>query len=320
MKRRRKSHYKKIIIISTIGLLFTLTSGYAAFQTNINITAKGNIKVTPDSCFTVADNGDGTGSITNYDITCGEKVNIPNKINNLTITKIADYAEGTSPVFKRKKVTMVVLPKNLIYIGSSAFSLTNIQTITLPGTVKTISSYAFAYGQLKEITLNEGLETIGWGAFEQNYLTNLKIPSTVKNLKGAIAQRNNLNDEDAYIYARDENGKIDTTRLISYGGPKTNIIIPDGVEIIDGYSLGLSKATTITFPDSVKTIEYHSIYFSSGVQEINIGSGISKIDGMAFSDRNYSSSITININRKTNAVTGSPWGATNANINWTGTK
>lgn len=42
-RSRRKSKQNKIIIITSICLLFIMTAGYAAFSTNLNITAKGNI-------------------------------------------------------------------------------------------------------------------------------------------------------------------------------------------------------------------------------------------------------------------------------------
>ena len=48
-RRKRKNKQIKFIMITSLSLLFILTVGYAAFQTNINITAKGNIiKVTFD--------------------------------------------------------------------------------------------------------------------------------------------------------------------------------------------------------------------------------------------------------------------------------
>ena len=43
MRRRKRRKQRKIIIITSIALLFVLATGYAAFQTNLNITAKGNI-------------------------------------------------------------------------------------------------------------------------------------------------------------------------------------------------------------------------------------------------------------------------------------
>ena len=45
MRRKRQNKQIKIIIITSISLLFILTVGYAAFQTNLNITAKGNITI-----------------------------------------------------------------------------------------------------------------------------------------------------------------------------------------------------------------------------------------------------------------------------------
>ena len=46
-KRLRRHRHKKnntIIVITSLCLLLTITVGYAAFQTNLSITAKGNIK------------------------------------------------------------------------------------------------------------------------------------------------------------------------------------------------------------------------------------------------------------------------------------
>lgn len=49
--RREKRKQKKLIIVSMIGLLCVMSAGYAAFQTNITITAKGTIskkELTPE--------------------------------------------------------------------------------------------------------------------------------------------------------------------------------------------------------------------------------------------------------------------------------
>ena len=46
-KRHKRKKQKKVIIVSAISFLLFLTAGYAAFQINLNITAKGNIKCNP---------------------------------------------------------------------------------------------------------------------------------------------------------------------------------------------------------------------------------------------------------------------------------
>ncbi len=62
-RKRRKNKQMKFIMITSLSLLFILTVGYAAFSTNINITAKGNIKekgITPQELKNkVTTSGDG---------------------------------------------------------------------------------------------------------------------------------------------------------------------------------------------------------------------------------------------------------------------
>ena len=44
IRRYKRKRQKKMIIILSLSLLIILTVGYAAFSTNLSITAKGNIK------------------------------------------------------------------------------------------------------------------------------------------------------------------------------------------------------------------------------------------------------------------------------------
>lgn len=44
MRRKKRNKQKKIVVLTTALTLLTLTTGYAAFNTNISIKAKGNIK------------------------------------------------------------------------------------------------------------------------------------------------------------------------------------------------------------------------------------------------------------------------------------
>jgi len=43
MRKRKQKNQRKVIIIASLCLLFVMTVGYAAFNTNLNITAKGNV-------------------------------------------------------------------------------------------------------------------------------------------------------------------------------------------------------------------------------------------------------------------------------------
>ena len=65
MKRKNRNKQRKIIVLSMVGILCVMSIGYAAFQTNLSLTAKGNIikKVGPFSPTelkeTVVTSGDG---------------------------------------------------------------------------------------------------------------------------------------------------------------------------------------------------------------------------------------------------------------------
>ncbi len=312
LHRRELKRQRKIIVLSLFAVLLCLSIGYATFSTNINMSAKGNISTTPSSCFTVSDNGDGTGTITDYDASCGSKVKIPNQINNLTITKIGNSA------FDSKGIKSIIFPNTLIYIGSRAFHNNRINFLEIPSSVKEIGDHAFAWtGSFSDgLILHEGLETIGGGAFELCGLKSLKIPSTVKNLYHTIASANSIEGDDAFIYARDENGNVDNTILISYGNSsKTEVVIPDNIKkivnaafVLDG---GIKK---ITIPDSVTTIQAYAFWAMDSLTEVNIGSGIVNMDRTAFYE--VPNLTTININLKENTIEGSPWGATSATVNW----
>lgn len=299
-RRERKLRNKKVIIAS-ICLICIMSVGFAAFQTNLSLTAKGTIKKTAEECFTVSDNGDGTGTITDYDKTCGSKVVIPETINNLTITKIGDTTQQNPKVFTYKEITYVKLPNTITYIGA----------------------YSFWHSGISNIVLNEGLETINLGAFESNQLSSLKLPSTIKNIKYSIISYNNISEVQGEFVYKTENGVVDYTTLISFGGGYNTVNVPNTVVTIGSYSLASYPIETINIPDSVQTINQDAVWYDFSLKTINIGSGIQIINSNAFrisADNSKSNIKTININRKENAISGSPWGATNATVNWTGTE
>lgn len=79
-----------------------------------------------------------------------------------------------------------------------------------------------------------------------------------------------------------------------------------------------SGLTSISFNKLItlgSNSDYSGIFESTPMTSISIPSTIQTIGLYALS---YSSIKTITVNRKTNAISGAPWGATNATVNWTG--
>ncbi len=327
-RRRKYNKQKRIITLSLFIIMVCLSVGYAAFSTNINLSAKGNISRTPSSCFTVSDNGDGTGTITDYDAsTCGTKVNIPSKINNLTITKIGDGTStkinGTydnNDPFTEKKIETVIFPDTITYIGVISFFGNKLTKVVIPSSVKTINWQAFAFNQISSLTLNDGLTIIGYETFSHNNLKTIQIPNSVTSLGNGSFNANLMDKDNLYIYDRNKDGSINYEKLNSYGNRNiNNIELPSNIKVLGWHSLYyLNDLTELNIPDTVEEIQSTAISVNANLKTINIGSGIKIISSTAFSGDGNQNIQTININRKESAIEGAPWGATNATVNWTG--
>lgn len=79
-----------------------------------------------------------------------------------------------------------------------------------------------------------------------------------------------------------------------------------------------SGLTSITFNKLItlgSNSDYSGIFENTPMTSISIPSTIKTIGLYAFS---YSSIKTITVNRNKDAISGSPWGATGATVNWTG--
>ena len=118
----------------------------------------------------------------------------------------------------------------------------------------------------------------------------------------------------------------------------TSFIIPNGVTSIgDCAFYGCRKLTDITIPNSVTSINSTAFYGCDGLVDITIPSSIISIGSFAFQNCNNLASVTIinnamsfgmspfsgcsklkiiNVPWSEGAVSGAPWGATNATINY----
>lgn len=324
--RKKKKKIQKLIIITLFMLISSLSLSYAAFNTNININTKGNISKTPETCFTVTDNGNGTGTITDYNVNnCGDKVIIPNKINNLIITKIAD---GTSTQYENdfinkgpftdKNIKTVILPDTITYIGAISFFGNKLKKLNIPGSVQTIKWQAFSKNELEEVILNEGIKTIESNAFTTNNLKNIKIPNSVTTLGTGIVTDNLMEGNNAFVYNKNTDGSTNYAYLNSYGNRNsTTITFPENIKKLGQDSLyNLPNLTTLNISSNIEEIEFKFANLPN-LKTINIENGIRQINNQAFIK--LPNLTTININKKENEITGAPWGIKDATVNWTST-
>ena len=128
------------------------------------------------------------------------------------------------------------------------------ENVVIPVGVTTIENGAFEDADLISVTFPNTLTSIGSQAFRSNNLISLEIPSSVTSLAPNAFNANQLPSNEAFIYKRNSDGSEDKTTLISYGGAKReNVVIPEGVEIIDSAFTWIN-VTSVVMPSTLKTI------------------------------------------------------------------
>ena len=281
-----------VVIPSSINEVSVTSIGDSAFDSN-NLTSV----VIPDSVTTIG----------NYAF----------RYNNLTSVVIPDsvttIGEGA---FSGNNLTSVVIPDSVTAIGYEAFDRNNLTSVTIGNSVTRIGDYAFSGNNLTSVVIPNGVTTIGMGAFRVNNLTSVVIPDSVTSIGEGAFNNNQLPESQAYIYARNGNGSIDYTTIVSYGGAKRdNVVIPNNVTTIGDLAFAENNLTSVIIPDSVTTIgdgafEYNtltSVVISNGVTTIGkrafaynnltsvvISNGVTSIGGYAFSYNNLTSVVIPN--------------------------
>ena len=148
------------------------------------------------------------------------------------------------------------------------------ENVVIPVGVTTIENGAFDDTDLISVTFPNTLTSIGSQAFRSNNLISLEIPSSVTSLAPNAFNANQLPSNEAFIYKRNSDGSEDKTTLISYGGAKReNVVIPEGVEIIDDAFAWISNLKSVIFPSTLRRIA-SSAFRSCGLTSLDIPSSV----------------------------------------------
>ncbi|MFL2495297.1 MAG: leucine-rich repeat protein, partial [Porticoccaceae bacterium] len=151
---------------------------------------------------------------------CPADVNIPDKVDGYTVTKI----------------------------GASAFYNSGVVTVKIPNTVLSIGGAAFESNSIASIDLPNGLADIGSGAFSSNVLTNIIIPNTVVSIGGAAFSHNKLTSVVI------PNGLTELPDSIFAHNALTSVAIPDSVITIKRSAFYSNAFTSIIIPKNVTSI------------------------------------------------------------------
>ena len=240
--------------------------------TSIGNSAFSDNNVEGDNAFIYARNSDGSVDRTTINSYAGsnKKVVIPDGV--VTIGPSSFLGSG---------IKEVTIPDSVTSIGNSAFSSNELTSISIPDSVTTIERMAFYDNKLVSINIPSKLTKIDELVFALNRLTDIDIPSFVTSIGASAFNANLLSDDKAIIYARNSDGSIDKTKIVSYGGSNRNVIVPSGVTTIDRYAFYIDKLKSITLPEGLENINdsalsgslFETITIPSSVKNVNTSIG-----------------------------------------------
>ena len=244
--------------------------------TTLGNSAFSNNKVEGDAAFIYARNNDGGEDKTTINSYAGsnKKVVIPDGVVSLAASS-----------FQNTGIKEVSIPNSVTTIGSNAFANNELVSIKIPDNVTSIGRMAFYGNKLVSVNIPSKLTKIDELVFAKNRLTNIDIPSTITSIGASAFNVNLLSDDKAFIYARNSDGSIDKTKIVSYGGGNRDVVVPNGVTIIDRYAFYIDKLKSIILPEGLKTINdsalsgniFETITIPSSVMNINTNIGDNKV-------------------------------------------
>ena len=182
-----------------------------------------------------------------------------------------------------KHITDVIIPKEVTVISEGLFRhCSSLESVTFNGEIVSVGHHAFEEcSKLDNVTLPESVESIGILAFyDCASLSKIDIPKNVIQI-GSLA----FWGCDKLKISGGTEGKIIKDRtLIYYYGDDEEVIIPEGIQIInDNAFSGNSKMKAIAIPDSITTIGNGAFEHCMSLEEIDLPDSITEIGMTAFS-------------------------------------
>ena len=203
-------------------------------------------------------------------------VNIPSQVTYSGVTytvKSIDYE-----AFRNcNTLISVTIPNSVTFIGTSAFyGCSSLTSVTIPNSVTSITSLAF-YGcsALTSVYIPNSVTEIGINAFKGcSSLASITIPRSVNRIyEGAFEGFRgifNIQDLAAWCKMSVSLTIFDSKPRLYVNGVKIeHLVIPSGVTSISNNAFSFfSGLTSVTIPNSVKTIGSYAFWGCSGLKTV----------------------------------------------------
>ena len=174
--------------------------------------------------------------------------------------------------------TEISIPEGVQIIEEGTFCQAPITSVKCPSTLIWIRKYCFAWcDELQDVKLNEGLKAIEKSAFSGcKKLTNIDLPTTLKSITEGAFDRTPVAEKFSDEYVVNDNV------LVRYIGKDTELIIPEGIEIIDESVFSESLITRVVCPSTLKHIKEYAFFRCKELRDVLLNDGLLTIEHRAF--------------------------------------
>ena len=218
------------------------------------------------------------------DVNTTGAITIPLVLDGYSVIGIAPSA------FSNCGISSVVVPEGVVKIGNGAFSsCKNLTSVRLPESLVRIESYAFAETKLSSITLPKGVK------FLDGEVNISKPDEPYGDVFDYCELLEEVNVDEANTVYASVDGMLLTKDLKTLlFCPQLNIAeaVPEGVEDIYPGAFYRCKKSTISLPNSLKTIG-EAAFKSKYLESIVIPEGVTRIEEETFEGCDKLSSITL---------------------------
>ena len=198
---------------------------------------------------------------------------------------------------------------SVVNIGKKAFlNCSSLTSFTFPRGLASIGQSAFEGCGIQHLNLQIAGISVGESAFNRSGLTSVNLE-----LLGECTVGNGVFANCAGLESVVYSGADISQGMFGYCTSLETVALGTDVYIINSYAFrGCESLGMLNLP-SIKRI-FSNVLKDSGVSTVLIGSSIENISYDSFSGDSYLTSISIGLQR--DSISGAPWGATNAVVNW----
>ena len=161
----------------------------------------------------------------------------------------------------------------------------NDSEVVIPDGVKVIGSRALS-GELglEKLIIPEGVEVISDKAFEDCcFLKEVILPHSIKEIGNRCFATCNIKELNHPLLKIENGLAIKDNRLLYCADSSLeNVIIPEGIEVINDMAFDLCDAESVTIPNSVKSIEFFAFGGCTSLKSVKLSEGLKVIEAFAF--------------------------------------